>query len=68
MIGTCCTVTEQIDPLAGTGAVRADGKIWSARSADGSVIPADALVTVQRIEGVKLIVAVQLKQETKLFN
>ena len=40
----------------GEGVVKADGKSWSARSADGSIIPAGSVVEVQKIDGVKLIV------------
>lgn len=49
-------VRESIDNLEGRGAVYIDGKIWSARSEDGTEIEADAVVTPVRIEGVKLIV------------
>ena len=45
-----------IDNLEATGAVAVDGKVWTARSADGGVIAPGAVVTVERIEGVKLIV------------
>lgn len=55
-VGSVGIVTETIDNLSATGAVQLDGKIWTARSADGSVIPADAKVLVDRIEGVKLLV------------
>ena len=56
VIGCRAVVKERIDVLAGTGAVLADGKMWSARSADGSVIEADSIVTVKEIQGVKLVV------------
>lgn len=56
VIGSRAVVKERIDALAGTGAVLADGKMWSARSADGSVIEAGSIVTVLEIQGVKLIV------------
>ena len=56
LIGSTCIVTETIDNIAATGTVSANGKFWTARSADGSVIPMNSLVTVERIEGVKLIV------------
>ena len=55
-IGSAARVTEDIDNEAGTGAVYVDGKTWSARSSDGSVIPIGTKVTVERIEGVKLFV------------
>lgn len=62
VIGSQAMVRERIDPLAGTGAVYADGKTWSALSADGSVIEADTIVTVNAIKGVKLIVQVPAGQ------
>ena len=36
--------------------VYVDGKTWTARSADGSVIPAGERVTIESMEGVKLLV------------
>lgn len=56
LIGQTARVTEDIDNIAGTGAVYIDGKTWSARSTDGASIPKDTLISVQRVEGVKLIV------------
>ena len=50
-------VTECIDNLAGTGAAKFDGKIWTARAEDyGVKIEAGTVVEALRIEGVKLIV------------
>ena len=40
IIGERAIVTEEIDNLRATGIVKADGKSWSASSADGSIIPA----------------------------
>jgi len=56
-IGQTAVVTEEIDNLAGKGQAKIRGSLWTARAADGSVIPAGTTVTVQRIEGVKLIVS-----------
>lgn len=56
LIGERGTAEEVIDNLAGTGAVKIQGKIWSAKSENGDVIPAGSIVTAVRIEGVKLIV------------
>lgn len=58
-IGALARVTEEIDNAAATGAVYVEGKTWTARSADGSVLPVGSHVLVERIEGVKLIVAPQ---------
>lgn len=56
LMGQTARVTENIDNIAGTGAVYIDGKTWSARSADNVPIEKDTLIRVERIEGVKLIV------------
>ena len=56
VLGVTAKVTETIDNENSTGAVYADGKTWTARSADGSVIPAGAMAEVLRMEGVKLYV------------
>lgn len=56
-IGRTAVVTERIDNLASTGAVKLDGVVWTARSTDDAVaIEAGERVTVRAIEGVKLIV------------
>ena len=49
-------VTEPIDDLRATGAVRIDGVLWTARSETGANIPENAVVTITRIEGAKLFV------------
>ena len=56
-IGRAAVVTERIDNLAATGAVKLDGVVWTARSTDDAVaIETGERVTVRAIEGVKLIV------------
>lgn len=55
-IGQTAVVVQEIDNVAGKGQVHVNGVIWTARSADGSVIGKDEKVTVEKIEGVKLIV------------
>ena len=59
VIGRRAVVKERIDELAGTGAVLADGKMWSARTVDGSTAEPGDVVTVREIRGVKLIVDAQ---------
>ena len=56
VLGQTAKVTETIDNDDSTGAVYADGKTWTARSADGQTIPAGAQVEIERMEGVKLFV------------
>ena len=56
-IGRAAVVTERVDNLAATGAVKLDGVVWTARSTDDAVaIETGERVTVRAIEGVKLIV------------
>ena len=57
VIGKECRVTEDIDNIAGTGAVSVGGKIWTARTESDEVkASVGELMTAVRIEGVKLIV------------
>jgi len=56
VLGLAAKVTETIDNENSAGAVYVDGKTWSARSADGSVIPAGTRVRIEAMEGVKLFV------------
>ena len=56
LIGQEALVLEEINNIRETGCARLEGKEWTARSVDDSVIPADTVVSVERIEGVKLIV------------
>lgn len=56
VIGEEAVVTETISNTDGKGLAKVKGAVWSARSADDSVIPAGKTVTVKAIEGVKLIV------------
>ncbi len=57
VLGQDCVVTEAIDNVLGTGAVRVGGRVWTARMAepDGKA-PQGSVLRVLRIEGVKLIV------------
>lgn len=56
-IGRTAVVTERIDNIAATGAVKLDGLVWTARSMDDAITFASGeCVTVCAIEGVKLIV------------
>ena len=64
-IGKTAVVTETIDNLRGTGAVKISGVEWSARSVDDSVLEKDAVVRILRIEGVKVCVERAEKKEEK---
>lgn len=56
VIGKTGVVTETIDNLAPTGVVKVNGSVWTARSADNTVIEAGEKVIIREISGVKLIV------------
>ncbi len=55
-IGTEALVTEEINNLKETGAVRLDGVTWTARAETNVVIPVGTLIRVLRISGVKVYV------------
>lgn len=56
VVGLTAVVTEDIDNTLGKGMAKVEGQVWSARSADNSVIEKGCEVVVEKIEGVKLIV------------
>ena len=58
IIGSEVMVTEEINNIQATGAVRIGGIVWSARSECDTPIPAGTLVRVLRIEGVKVYVEI----------
>ena len=49
-------VTENIDPVSGSGQVKVLGQDWSAKSEDDRMILAGSKVVVRQIEGVKAVV------------
>lgn len=57
LIGKTALVTEDIRNLEAHGAVIYSGVTWTARSEDGSNITKGEKVTIQKIEGSKLIVS-----------
>ena len=59
IIGSAGVVQETVDNLAGTGKVKLSGMEWTARSETGEIIEKGAVVTVVRIEGVKVFVNVK---------
>lgn len=68
VIGKVCPVVENIDNVAGTGAVAVDGKEWSARTADGARLPKGSFVRTVSIQGVKLIVEPAEKRAEETVN
>lgn len=56
-------VVEEIDNINERGAVYADGKTWTARSETGEVLARNTIVTVIRMEGVKLFVRKEKEEQ-----
>lgn len=57
LIGRKARVTERIDNRAGTGEAILAGQPWTARSSDdNAVLEPEEIVTVEAVQGVKLIV------------
>ena len=56
IIGKTIIVSEKVDNFAPSGKAVINGVSWSLRSDDGYVIEAGECVTVERIEGVHLVV------------
>ncbi len=56
MIGKTCLVTADVDNINSAGQVKLGDIEWSARSSDGTNIPAGTQVRIDRLEGVKVYV------------
>lgn len=56
VVGTQGRVTAAIDNVGAVGQVKLGAMEWSARSTDGTPIQPGTLVTVDRVEGVKVFV------------
>lgn len=55
-VGQEAVVIEEINNIEAVGQAKADGKVWTARSSAGDIIPKGTIVVIEKIEGVKLIV------------
>lgn len=56
LLGQEALVTEDIDNLRETGAIRINGVLWTAKSALDTQIPSGSRVIIERIEGAKVYV------------
>lgn len=57
IIGEKVILTEEVNNLLQTGKAVINGVEWTVRSSSGSIIEEGKIVTVEKIEGVKLIVS-----------
>lgn len=55
-IGETAVIIEEVNSALGTGRARIGGVDWIAVSETGEILPAEAIVTVTRVEGAKLFV------------
>ena len=64
LIGQEALVLEEINNIRETGCARLEGKEWTARSVDDTVIPADTVVIVElsRKRKLNFVLIVELKQ------
>ena len=56
IIGKIAIVTEEINPLLGTGQIKIEGEVWSAKTITSSIVPVDSQVEITAIEGVKAVI------------
>ena len=56
LLGQEALVTEKIDNLQETGAIRINGVLWTAKSLEDAQIPTGTRVIIRRIEGAKVYV------------
>jgi membrane protein implicated in regulation of membrane protease activity len=55
LIGMDGIVIEEINAILGTGQIKINNQIWSAKSESLAIIPKDQIVKIIKIEGVKLV-------------
>ena len=62
-IGKTAIVTETIDNIKETGAVKINGLVWTARSEDNSVIEQGEVVIFKQVSGNKAIVSIHKEEK-----
>ena len=66
IIGHKAIVTQEINPILGTGQVKVSGEVWSAKPTSEEVIPKDAEVEISAIDGVKAVVKMVSKETVSI--
>lgn len=64
IIGKTGIVTKEINSLKGSGQVKINEEIWSAKSSTNDIIPEGTRVTILQINGVKAIVEKSMEKTT----
>ena len=65
IIGKKALVIKQINSIKGTGQIKVNGEVWSAKSSDDNIIEEGEYVTILNINGVKAVVE-KTKEETTI--
>ena len=58
ILGKTAVVTKEIDTAKGVGQITINGDKWSAKTANGDIVPENTKVIVKEIDGVKAVVEV----------
>lgn len=56
LIGQSVLITEEVSNIKGTGQGKVRGMVWTVRSEEDKTIETGSVVTIKKIDGVKLIV------------
>ena len=67
IIGKKGMVTKEINPIKGTGQIKVNGEVWSAKSSKEDIIEEGSQITVLNINGVKAIVE-KAKEKTTVVE
>ncbi|HOJ63409.1 MAG TPA: NfeD family protein [Spirochaetota bacterium] len=59
LIGKEAIVETEIDNLKGTGYIKIGADYWKAKSSDGSIIPKDSIVIIEKMEGITATVSLK---------
>lgn len=68
IIGRTGIVTKEINPIEGTGQIKVNGEIWSAKTDLNEVITENTKVEVTQIDGVKAVVKIDSKISKEKVN
>lgn len=70
IIGKHGLVIEDIDSISGTGQIKVDGEVWSAKCSDSIFIPKGSNIKILKIDGVKAVVTTSttIESDSEILN
>lgn len=70
IIGKHGLVIEDIDSISGTGQIKVDGEVWSAKCSDSAFIPKGSNIKILKIDGVKAVVTTSttIDSDSEILN